>query len=76
MLAGPNGSGKSTLYETRIAPKFAVPFINADIIQRDELKDGEVNAAYEAAQIATERRTSSSQAAMSRVSASGPNSIA
>ena len=58
MLAGPNGSGKSTLYETRIAPKFAVPFINADVIQRDELKDGDVNAAYEAAQIATERRTS------------------
>lgn len=58
MLAGPNGSGKSTLYETRIAPKFAVPFINADIIQRDELKDGDVNAAYEAAQIATERRAS------------------
>jgi predicted ABC-type ATPase len=58
MLAGPNGSGKSTLYKTRIAPKFAVPFINADVIQRDELKDGDVNAAYEAAQIATERRTS------------------
>ena len=58
MLAGPNGSGKSTLYETRIAPKFAVPFINADLIQRDELKDGDVNAAYEAAQIATERRAS------------------
>ncbi len=58
MLAGPNGSGKSTLYETLIAPKFAVPFINADIIQRDEIKDGDVNAAYEAAQIASERRTS------------------
>ena len=58
MLAGPNGSGKSTLYETRIAPKFAVPFINADIIQRDELKDGDVNAAYEAAQIASDRRAS------------------
>ncbi len=56
MLAGPNGSGKSTLYATRIAPKFAVPFINADIIQRDELQDGNVNAAYEAAQIASERR--------------------
>lgn len=58
MLAGPNGSGKSTLYETRIAPKFAVPFINADLIQRDELKDDDVNAAYAAAQIATERRAS------------------
>ena len=56
MLAGPNGSGKSTLYETRIAPKFAVPFINADVIQRDELQNNDVNAAYEAAQIAADRR--------------------
>lgn len=58
MLAGPNGSGKSTLCATRIAPKLAVPFINADIIQRDELGDGDVNAAYAAAQIASERRAS------------------
>lgn len=35
LLAGPNGAGKSTLYETRVAPSFAGPFINADIIQRD-----------------------------------------
>jgi predicted ABC-type ATPase len=56
MLAGPNGSGKSTLFETRIAPKLAVPFINADLIQRNELQDGDVNAAYIAAQIATDRR--------------------
>jgi predicted ABC-type ATPase len=56
-LAGPNGSGKSTLYETRIAPKFAVPFINADMIQRDEMANDDVNAAYEAAQIAARRRS-------------------
>ena len=56
VLAGPNGSGKSTLYETRIAPAFSAPFINADIIQRDELDDSDMNAAYEAAQIAAERR--------------------
>lgn len=56
ILAGPNGSGKSTLFDTRIAPKLAVPFINADIIQRDELQDGDVTAAYRAAQIASERR--------------------
>ena len=56
MLAGPNGAGKSTLYETRIAPDLAVPFINADIIQRDELKVEDVNAAYKAAEIAAERR--------------------
>ncbi|WP_181160001.1 hypothetical protein [Sandaracinobacter neustonicus] len=39
VLAGPNGADKSTLYATRVAPLFAGPFINADIIQRDELGD-------------------------------------
>ena len=38
-LIGPNGAGKSTLYETRVAPSFAGPFINADIIQREDLRD-------------------------------------
>jgi len=56
VLAGPNGSGKSTLYETRVAPSFAGPFINADIIQRDELNDSDPGAAYEAARIAETRR--------------------
>lgn len=56
VLAGPNGAGKSTLYHTRVAPIFAGPFINADLIQRDELKDGALDASYEAARIATERR--------------------
>lgn len=37
LLAGPNGAGKSTLYQTRVAPAFAGTFINADIIQREEL---------------------------------------
>ncbi|MFN3538119.1 MAG: zeta toxin family protein [Brevundimonas sp.] len=58
VLAGPNGAGKSTLYETRVAPSFAGPFINADLIQRDELKDTSPEASYKAAKIATERRTS------------------
>lgn len=58
LLVGPNGAGKSTLYETRVAPSFAGPFINADLIQRDELKDASMEASYRAAQIATERRTS------------------
>jgi predicted ABC-type ATPase len=58
LLVGPNGAGKSTLYETRVAPSFAGPFINADLIQRDELKDASMEASYRAAQIATERRAS------------------
>ncbi|PZU47355.1 MAG: hypothetical protein DI568_09660 [Sphingomonas sp.] len=56
VLAGPNGAGKSTLYATRVAPSFAGPFINADIIQRDELRDPSPQASYEAARIASQRR--------------------
>jgi predicted ABC-type ATPase len=56
MLVGPNGAGKSTLYETRIKPTTAAPFINADQIQRDELKDSSMAAAYKAAEIAETRR--------------------
>lgn len=54
LLAGPNGAGKSTLYQTRVAPSFAGPFINADLIQRDELKDPSMEASYQAARIAAE----------------------
>jgi len=57
VLVGPNGAGKSTLYEARVAPSFAGPFINADIIQRDELCDPSPSASYEAAEIASSRRT-------------------
>jgi predicted ABC-type ATPase len=56
LLAGPNGAGKSTLYQTRVAPSFAGPFINADIIQREELKDTSMEAAYKAAEVARDRR--------------------
>ena len=56
LLAGPNGAGKSTLFETRIAPQLQVPFINADVIQREELAPDDMTAAYQAAEIATERR--------------------
>ncbi len=56
LLAGPNGAGKTTLYETRVAPRLAVPFINADLIQHDELKDSDIAAAYKAAEIAAQRR--------------------
>jgi len=56
LLAGPNGAGKSTLYETRIAPGLSVPFINADIIQREELNATDMSAAYKAAEIAMTRR--------------------
>lgn len=56
MLAGPNGAGKSTLYENVIKPIIKAPFINADLIQKNEIKDQSMNGAYKAAQIAEERR--------------------
>jgi predicted ABC-type ATPase len=56
MLAGPNGAGKSTLYDLVIAPRIRAPFINADLIQRDELGDRSMQAAYRAAEIAEGRR--------------------
>lgn len=56
IIAGPNGAGKSTLYQTRIQPHTNAPFINADIIQRDELKDTSMEASYKAAKLAEIRR--------------------
>lgn len=56
LIAGPNGAGKSTFYDTVLKPRVRAPFINADIIQRDELKAPSAEAAYEAAKIASARR--------------------
>ncbi|WP_298918358.1 zeta toxin family protein [uncultured Algimonas sp.] len=56
LIAGPNGAGKSTLYKTRIAPRTNAPFLNADVLQRAELKDQTVQGAYKAAQIVRERQ--------------------
>lgn len=56
MLAGPNGAGKSSLYAHVIQPSVDAPFINADVIQREELKDASMRAAYKAAEIAENRR--------------------
>jgi molecular chaperone GrpE len=39
VIAGPDGAGTSTFYEAVLKPSVNAPFINADIIQRDELKD-------------------------------------
>ena len=56
LIAGPDGAGKSTFYDAVLKPRVQAPFINADIIQRDELKDPSGEAAYEAAKIASARR--------------------
>lgn len=70
MIAGPNGAGKSTLYAKRIAPLTTAPFINADIIQRDELKDASMEASYKAAELAETRRREHLQQGKSFVSES------
>lgn len=56
LIVGPNGAGKTTFYETVLKNRVAAPFINADMIQRDELKDPSMRASYAASQLATERR--------------------
>ena len=58
LIAGPNGAGKTTFYETVLKGRVAAPFINADIIQRDELKDRSMEASYTASALAAERRDS------------------
>jgi len=55
VLAGANGSGKSTLYADKIKPVVKAPFINADVIQKNELKNPDMKASREAAQIAAAR---------------------
>ena len=56
MIAGPNGAGKTTFYETALKSRINAPFLNADIIQRDELCDISMQASYAAAKIAADRR--------------------
>jgi predicted ABC-type ATPase len=56
VIAGPNGAGKSTFYDTVLAGRVAAPFVNADLIQRDELGDLSPAASYRAAEIAEGRR--------------------
>lgn len=57
VLAGPNGAGKSTVYELRIKPRLPNDeFINADVIQKTQLKDQSEKGAYAAAEVAEARR--------------------
>ena len=70
LFVGPNGAGKSTLYETALRPYVLAPFINADLIQRDELQDSAMAAAYQAAELAERRRRECLAAGTSFVSES------
>lgn len=56
LLIGPNGAGKSTYYRRHVAPRLRAPFINADVIQKELLPGSGMDAAYEAAQLASQKR--------------------
>lgn len=56
VIAGPNGAGKSTFYDTVLAGRVDAPFINPDIIQREEIGDPSMQASYAAAKLAEKRR--------------------
>lgn len=70
MLAGPNGAGKTTFHELVIRPRIKALFINADLIQREELGDPSMAAAYRAAAIAESRRRQALEKGISFVSES------
>ena len=58
LLAGPNGSGKTTFYEHVLRPVTHLPFINADVIAREQWPGSDRDRSYEAAKLAEERRAS------------------
>lgn len=58
LLAGPNGAGKTTFYEHVLKPVTGLPFVNADVIAREQWPDSDQDHSYEAAQIAADRRES------------------
>ncbi len=62
LIAGPNGAGKTTFYESVLKPIRPEPFINADHIQKSELKNQSMESAYDAAKIAAGKRAEHLQA--------------
>jgi len=56
LLAGPNGSGKSTLWTEVLEPVLHLEFVNADVIALERWPDDAESHAYEAAEMAAERR--------------------
>jgi predicted ABC-type ATPase len=56
LLVGPNGSGKSTLWTDVLEPELHLEFVNADVIAQGRWPDDPESHAYEAAEMAAERR--------------------
>ena len=57
LLVGPNGAGKTSLYEHVLGPTTHLEFVNADIIAAARWPDDAAAMSYEAAVLATERRS-------------------
>jgi len=57
VIAGPNGAGKSTLYEKVIGPATHLSFVNPDVVALERWPEDAAARAYEAAALATERRS-------------------
>ena len=55
VIAGPNGAGKSTLYREVLSPS-GMEFVNADMIAARHWPDAQSEHAYQASQLAAQRR--------------------
>lgn len=56
LIVGINGAGKTTLYEEFLREKLAAEFVNADAIARERFGERAAEHAYDAAELAAERR--------------------
>jgi predicted ABC-type ATPase len=56
LIAGPNGAGKSTLFDLVIGPATGLELVNADVIAADRWPGDAAAHAYDASQLAAERR--------------------
>lgn len=56
LIVGPNGAGKTTFHERILQPGTHLPFINADRIAEQRWPEDPLRHAYDAAEIAAERR--------------------
>jgi predicted ABC-type ATPase len=56
LIAGPNGAGKSTLFDLVIGPVTGLELVNADLIAAERWPDDPAAHAYDASQLAAERR--------------------
>ncbi|GAC1377716.1 MAG: zeta toxin family protein [Acidimicrobiales bacterium] len=57
LIAGPNGAGKSTLYQAVLGPVTHLEFINADVIAAERWPEEPAARSYQAAAVATQRRS-------------------